>query len=473
MMVPTAIDLLHSTFIDPQYGALLLGAIVFSTEERPRLRDGGLASLGLALAIGSKGLALTVVPPTALIGAWLLLRAHWRGPSRRAAIGVVVAGAVAVIGVASLTYLRNYLNFHNPLWPDLRVDIESLGIHWPGTGPWSSESSNPNAKTNLNLPPAQLFDHLFALPWAAKSWYLEQTVEYGIGFVWICLPLGALGFVGVLVIGARALAHRWLGTPPERTRAPFAIALIVAVTVATSPALWAARYYIGIIPLIAALAAWLTGRPPRTRLGESAASVVIVTSIMMFWWTPAPRWYYTPEQLLKSLHASPVQREVDKELGGPVGTVAGLARERELGPGSVLVFGDRYSGFASLFWNCHFSNRVLYLKSGPDWLGRAARLGAKWIFLNDFDPANLALARAPGSGWQEVGLLNWINGGVTFRRVPGVPIPPLTPPAPNRPPPPPPPPPPRVFGPPAPPPSAPLPPPAPLFGPPRPPGFKH
>jgi hypothetical protein len=165
---------------------------------------------------------------------------------------------------------------------------------------------------------------------------------------------------------------------------------------------------------------------------------VLILSLMMFWWTPTPRYWYTPEQIVQLLKATPIEREVDKALGAPTARAPGLARERELGPGSLLVFTDRYSGFPSLFWNRDFSSRVLYLRSGPDFLGRAARAGATWIFLNERDPI-ITFARAPGSGWQEIGQLNWINGGITFRRLPGgprpVPAPPKAPPAPPPPPP--------------------------------------
>jgi hypothetical protein len=213
-------------------------------------------------------------------------------------------------------------------------------------------------------------------------------------------------------------------------RPPLALALIVAGLVAGSPALWTARYHIAGVGILTALIAWLTGRPERERLGEAAAACVLIMSIMMFWWTPVPRWWYTPEQLLKLAKATAVEREVDRDLGAPTMRVPGLARERELGPGSLLVFSDRYSGYPSIFWNRWFSNRVLYLRMGPDLLARATRAGASWIFVAE--PGIIAQARAPRSGWQEVGPLNGLNGGgLAFRRVPVPPLP-NVPPAPPK-----------------------------------------
>src|SRR6185369_12239900 len=120
-------------------------------------------------------------------------------------------------------------------------------------------------------------------------------------------------------------------------------------------------------------------------------------SVMMFWWTPAPRWWFTPEQLVALAQASPTAREVDHTLGAPTVVAAGLAREKELGPGTLLVFNEHYSGFPSLFWNSHFSNRVVYMHGGGDFLARAAKAGAKWVFLNDRDPL-VGQARRPDSG---------------------------------------------------------------------------
>ncbi len=433
LLIPTNLGFLHSTYVDPQYGALLMGAIVFSTVEHPRFRDAALASLGLALTIGSKGLALVTVPVTGVVGAWLFLREH-RHERHRAAIATVAGGVLAIALVASTTYLRNYWVFHNPFWPDLRVEVPSLGIHWPGTGPWAADSPTQGPSVNLNEPFSMLLEQWFALPWSVKSVMYEQAAEYGMGVTWIIFPLGVIAF-GACIVAAVRLRRRGRGQagPSGLTateRPPVPIALILAGLVAGSPALWTARYHIAGVGLLTALIAWLTGRPERERLGESAAATVLVMSIMMFWWTPPPRWWYTPEQLLKLASASPVEREVDSDLGAPTLRAAGLARERELGPGKLLVFGDRYNGFPSIFWNRDFTSRIAYVRTGPDYLTRAAKAGATWTYV--LEPGLIGLARAPGSGWQEVGPLNAINGGgLIFRRVPVTALPKAPPVAPK------------------------------------------
>jgi hypothetical protein len=452
VVMPACANLLHSTYVDPQNAALLLGGVVFATLDSPRLRDAWLAALGLALAIGSKGLSLIPVPVAGAVGGLLLLRAHWHD-RRRAALATLLGGGALIVAIAAITYLRNYLHFHNPFWPDMRVEVASLGIHWPGQVAWSMDPMHATSAVNLNEPLPSLLEHIYALPWTIKGMNFDQTVDYGIGVAWIALPLGAAAFVACLAAAAKRCL-RWLDRDVdaagrvqgaivlgdvdragggERANGPVALplglALILASIVAGSPALWGPRYHIAGVGLVAALCAWLTGRPPRDRLGESAVAAVLVTSVMMFYWTPATRWWFTPAQLVTLARTAPLTRELDRNLGAPTMLPAAVARERELTAGKLLVFNEHYAAFPSIFWNNHFSNRVMYLPGGPDFLARAAKAGATWVFLIDRDP-QVPVARAPGSGWQEVGVLNGINGGSAYRRVPPGPPPPAKPPAP-------------------------------------------
>lgn len=435
VLMPACAIYLHSTFVDPQNAVFVLAGIHYATLDRPRLRDGLLSSLGLALAISSKGLALVSVPVTGLVAAVHLLRAHWRG-RRRATWAVIAGGALLIVAFAATTYWRNYRAFHNPFWPDMSVEIPSLGIHWPGMGPWSPD--DPNRKglpVNLNEPLPKLLDHLYALPFSVKGMFFDQAVEFGIGVVWVAVPLGAIAFLAVLYTSLK----RWFRASDSSEPAPpLSVALIFAAMIAGSPALWGARYHPAHVALLFSLVAWLTRRPAWQRLSEPAVSMVAITSLMMFWWAPVPHYWFTPARIVELWRAPPLNREVDRDLGAPTLLNVGLAREKELKPGTLFVFNERYSGFPSLFWNSTFSNRVKYVPGGAGFLARAAQEGATWISLAEADPL-IHQARAPGSGWQEVGALNPINRGYAFRRVP---VPP--PPPPKAPPPPPPPPPPPV-----------------------------
>jgi hypothetical protein len=408
LVMPACANLLQQTMIDPLSAAMLLGGILFATRDPLRLRDAWLAALGLALAVGSKVLSLAPAAVAGVIAAVLVIRAH---PGRRRAAVATVAGGFALVALmAASIYLRNYLVFHNPFWPDMRVEIPALGIHWPGESEWGAPA--PGHSVNMNESVVELVGQTLALPGSVKSISFGAVADYGIGMAWIAFPLGAIAFVACLVAALRRRRRR----NDDGQRPPLAIALILAVMVIASPALWAPRYHIAAVGLVAALVAWLTARPSLERLGESAVAAVLVTSMMMFAWTPEPRYWLTPAQLLAEARMPFPERELTRPGKSATSLATGLARERELGPGSLLVFNERFGAFASLFWNLHYGNRVMYLPGGPDFLERAARAGATWIFVGDHDLLAVK-AGALGSGWQDVGVLNPLNGGHAYRRV--------------------------------------------------------
>lgn len=421
LLMPACLSLLHSTYVDPQAAALMLAALVFATKSQPRVRDTWLAVFGLTMAVGSKALSLIALPTTAAVAIFYLVRAHGRH-RRRSVIATIVGGGLLISAMLSFTYLRNYLAFHNPLWPDMAVDINALHIHWPGIGPWLPGSGHPGTPLNLNEPFLRLLDHLFALPWSVVGMYYDQAVDYGIGITWVAMPLGVIAFFVCLVTALR----RRLGHPSatDGPAPPVAVALILATMVAGSPALWAPRYHAPAVGLLVTLIAWLTTRPSWERLADSAVSIVLVTSLMMFWWTPlSRRWFFTPSRLVQLMKTPPLEREINRDLGAPTVFATAQGREKELTAGKLLVFNEHFGSFPSLFWNNTFSNRVQFIKDGSDFLTRAAQAGATWIFMEDTD-AHIGAARAPASGWQEVGVLNAIRGGRAFRRIP---IPPSRP----------------------------------------------
>src|SRR5258708_40333771 len=95
LLMPACSNLLHSTYVDPQNAALLLGGIVFATKVRPRVRDSWLAAFGLMMAIGSKGLSVIPVPVAVAITVFYLVRTHWQ--RRRPAVIATIAGGGLLI----------------------------------------------------------------------------------------------------------------------------------------------------------------------------------------------------------------------------------------------------------------------------------------------------------------------------------------------------------------------------------------
>jgi hypothetical protein len=94
------------------------------------------------------------------------------------------------------------------------------------------------------------------------------------------------------------------------------------------------------------------------------------------------------------------------------------ARERELGPGDVLVYGEGYV-FVAIFWNERFSNRVVFVSQerGPAaFLAGAERAGAKWVVVNDGSAEQRELL-ARKDQWQEVGAASMVPRSIAFRRL--------------------------------------------------------
>ena len=101
--------------------------------------------------------------------------------------------------------------------------------------------------------------------------------------------------------------------------------------------------------------------------------------------------------------------------GSPIVFETGRARERSLVKGTTLAFDDFAGVFVALFWNNDYSNRVVYVPSGPDYLARVEQTNATWLYCNSSDPV-CATVRTDAR-WRQVGTLNVENWGTVFERV--------------------------------------------------------
>ena len=418
LQMPDVRALLQSTYVDSHAAAFVLGAVVFATRRELRIGDVWLTIVALTLAVGAK---ILCVVPVALVSGLMAVRClrAWRRTHERRWLIAVLAGGALIAAMAASTYLRNYVHFKNPLWPDLHYENARLGIHWPGAVGWSGLS--------LNEPVTAFVGHLFSLPYSINHHQYHWVVQYGLGVSWVVFPLGLVAAVACTVawVRARVRRRRAAARAPAETladgRDAVWIAILAVTLLVSSPMLWTARYQIVAVGLLMVLTAWLGARPGWDRLGEGAVSTVVIASLMMFWWQPAGEWI-TPRQAWGLLSLPYPAREFEPAFGAPVTMAAGLARERELGDGAVLAFDDDYGAYLALFWNNRFSNRAVYLPSGPDFLARAQRIGAIWVYVNLRDPL-LRTIQAPGSGWEEVGFLSAEKTGKVFRRKTG-PLPP-------------------------------------------------
>jgi hypothetical protein len=435
---PVVSNLMQTTYVDTQYAAFVVAATYFATRMPLRMRDALLTSLCLTLAIGSKSMALVSVPVIGLVALWRLGLAH--GRTRRRDLAIVVATGVVLIGLMfSATYVKNYLAFKNPLWPDVKVDVDRFGIHWPGAVPLFGPGEKLNQGFGVPpLPFESLVTDLYAIPYSKSGSYYYQLFDYGFYFAYVLVPLSAFAivFAFAYLLHARLwplwmrIRGRPAPEPPRRdslvaTRDMLMIAFVGVVMWWTSPALWGARYNIAAMSIMMVVCAWLGGRRRFTRLGHGTATFAAVGSVIMCSWT-VPRWYWYPHELVKLARVSYPEREFTAAArfapglhltrGSSVTKDVGMARERELGPGHIILFNDNYGNYPAHFWNNTYSNKAIWVPSTTNMLEEAERLHATWIFLANGDPLAPSL-RAAGSGWLEIGTMNIENWGTVFRRV--------------------------------------------------------
>src|SRR5262249_19559983 len=141
-----------------------------------------------------------------------------------------------------------------------------------------------------------------------------------------------------------------LGVPADpRTTNLLLVALPMLVTLPLSPAPWALRYNVHIAAVLTLIAAWAGGWARMRRFGEGAAATTIVTGIMMLWWAD-PGWEITYDQQKELFAMNPAERAAYGWVWHTVPSATAAARDRELGPGDVILFTDEYT-FPSVLWN--------------------------------------------------------------------------------------------------------------------------
>jgi hypothetical protein len=427
LLMPACAMMLGSTYVDEHNAAFVVAGACFATRPTLRLRDALMAAVCLALAVGSKQMALVPAGVLSLITATrVILRARGRWlPSTATILG----GAVLIGAVAAVTYVRNWIHFGNPFWPDLKYDNARLGIHWPGAFEWKAGEYEAGVnRLDMNLPVSEFLTDLYRIPYSVPRGYYTQTYEYGLGTAWVVLPIAfvatcVLAFTPLLDLLGLALRRQSLRPAPE-TRNATLVALTLVPMCYFTPALWGARYQIAAVGLALVLVAWLAGRTGLEHLGDNVAGALSVMAIISFFWT-TPRWWLTWGEAIKLASvpwpereftpASALSLELDPRAASPITKDVGLAREKQLGPGALLVFDEGYSAYMALFWNNEFSNQIMWVHEGPDFLERVRHTDATWLYCANSDP-HLGELRRADSGWKEIGTLQVEHYGSVFRR---------------------------------------------------------
>jgi hypothetical protein len=409
VLVPAYVEILQSTFNDPALTTFVLCGYIFCTREPLRPRDALFGACALALACNTKILGVFPAMTLCVVTAARLL-IH-RSIPRTTALATVGAGVLVVAGFSATTYLRNLVLFRNPVWPDLRVDIPNLGIHWPGLAAWGEAAVTPAAQLNASSPRGALLDSLLAAPFTVQDRDLRYSYKYGFGTVWIFLPLMAIAILGVMVEAARWVIQRAPREGGGRLVNGLTAVATIATVGASSTALWGARYNLTIIAIGASLVCWQFRRLIWARLHDAAVFAIGTSYAIVIYWD-YPGWRMPLPRQLPQMLATPFpKREFTPEFDSPVLLATALAREWELTAGEVVVSDDFV--FPAVLWNNEYSNRVVYVRAGTDLQEAADRWHAKWIYASG---AGAAASLTRSGQWETIGALYVEGWGTALRR---------------------------------------------------------
>jgi hypothetical protein len=315
--------------------------------------------------------------------------------------------------MACLTYLRNWIHFHNPLWP-ITYKSRWFPFQWPGVSAFG--------EMDFNRPLADVYGGMAAIPVPGKDFADTRISGYGIAVPFLLLPLGAVISALVAISGARWAVRRFalrLPDDEDATRTAYALLVILlsAYASSVSMALWAARYNIHLVAGLLLLVAWASGVSRGRRLADSVASVAIIAFLVNLWWAQ-PGWGLDVESAIAFAKLPPDRRAVHAASEWSISDQVAEAREAELGPGSVVAFTDDCT-FPGALWNEHYSNRLEFVPSALGANGVLARvdeLKASW-FVVGVGSALHSVIRSHPERWQEIGLASRGFPTAAFRRI--------------------------------------------------------
>lgn len=373
---------LRSTYVDVTFAAFLAAAAAFLCRRAPGPAELWMAGLSLGLAGGSKVTGLMVVPLVGLVGVAITVGAARRRPSLLAHL---LGGLALVLVLMAPTYVRNWTAQRNLVWPS-SMRMERLGIDWQG----------PIAITDMNVPADRAIDWLFGPPNPGEQHHDTKDNGYGNVAPFVIPPLALLAL-------AAALAQ--LGSGRRRSEAWLLLGLTVPLllTFALTPARHWARLNLHVVLALWVLAAAWLGTARRRLLAEGLVGALVLGGLVTLYWSE-PAWD-VPRSRLRQLRAlSADERAVAQDgIFTLMPTETARARERELGPGDLLVF-SRHP-FVGLLWNERFSNRVELIDPlrhrGADWVEEAVARGAEWAVVEGRSSLAMLLRESPA--WDEVG----------------------------------------------------------------------
>lgn len=381
--IPGAVLELRSTYVDLSVLAATLVALHFVSRPELRGQDAWMAGLALGLLGAMKANGAVFA---ALLGVWLLLRAILRLDVRL--VAHVLGGFVFAALLAGPTYLRNWLEHDNPLWP-ITYESPLLGVSLHGT----IDAGHMQRDFAYN------WRELTGPPQIGENYHDTGRHAYGFALPFVAAPL--------LLVATPALVATWLRPRLEATTRRrlglLALALAFGVLVqAASPGHHWARFSLAFPAVALVVIAWWWASRRLARLEEAALGAMTVLNALTLWWA-VPGWDVTVEEALELWRLPVSERALADTSRCLLPADTRRRRDAELGPDTIAAFTDDI-GFVGNLWNDHFSNRVVFVPyEGPDaFLARLDEVGAVWVYARTDSSEASALRREPRR-WEQVG----------------------------------------------------------------------
>jgi len=402
--LPGVVRMIPTTLVDAHGLALAMTALTFGLTPRIRIGDAVVSAFAMAMAIGVKLLFAVPLGVMALLVAGRLVSRRRELGSGRIAV-VIAFGLALTVSVLSFTFVRNYRNFHNPVWPDFHVVEPRLGIDWPGNFTGTADPTLPGADRVPHGAVDQL-RRLYGRPFTATDGHAWQIIDYGLGLPWVLIP-------AAMVLPAWAIARRASGGPSTRRR-PRLVRYLVAMLVPSLvliPAFHIGRYHLTSM-LVFALVLEATGsRIGAGRFLDAIVGATVLGSVMTLAWNDHG-FIRPPNELRDAVTDSWARRQHGPSYRSPDVYETALARERELRPGDVVAF-DRMA-YLALLWDDHYTTRAVWVGDAPNPVSRAHAIGARWFYSSNTGSARTILER-PDQGFELVGTLETESFGRVFR----------------------------------------------------------
>ncbi|WP_437593329.1 hypothetical protein [Sorangium sp. So ce1000] len=402
LLVPAMLTQTRTSMIDVQVTFFILAAVHYATRPVLRLRDAVAATLCMVLIAGSKSSALSILPPLVVVTYGRVLLGHGRtrlGP----ALGLTACGGAVIAGTAALTFLRNWVVYHNPMWP-IAYTIPSLHVDWPGLVTL--------ADITYDKPLSELIKVKYHHPTGGIGDIIAR--DYGYGVPWVVVPLAAASLLVAVITAAR---RRLTGDPDARTENALLVGALGVAFIMGSPSLNIARFNAHIVAIAMIGVAWLGGSLRRgKRFHEGAVmGTLLLTMIPMFW----TDWFFGLDfkGIAALLRLPARERATMNAQSFQMPRTTAQARERDLGPGDLVVYTQEMA-FPGVLWNHTMSNRVEYLefRSAATFLAEVDRLHPRWVVVGGASPGRAAL-ETRSAEWQFVGTALQQDKLVAFRRV--------------------------------------------------------